>query len=154
MERNGIAVTVVAKSDGKPRFWASSRFRGGTALALVRLFQPALRPRVGVPVAARGVVAWCRHRLGLAGPSVVVARRAATSALRPVGARVERDALAPAARRRQLADDSLLNVGHRGDQLAIVSGGRTSECVSVRADGVQVVMYSYSWVRMRRASPM
>ena len=87
-------------------------------------------------MAARGVVAWCRYRLGLAGPSVVTARRAATLVRRPVGARVERDALAPAARRRQLSDDSLLDVGHRGDQLAIVSGGRdngrTSKGRSIR----------------------
>ena len=105
----------------------------------MRFFQPALCPRVGVPVAARGVAAWSRHLLRFAGPSVVAARRSATLVLRPVKARVERDALVPAARLRQLTDDSLLGVGHRSDQLAIVSGGRdngrTSKGRSVRGRG-------------------
>ena len=72
---------------------------------------------------------------------MVTARRAATLFPRPVRARVERDTLAPAACRRQLADDSLLDVGHRGNQLAIVSGGRTSGCTgkgrSVRGRGLE-----------------
>ena len=85
---------------------------------------------MGVSVAARGVVAWSRHRLGFTRPSVDAARRSATLVLRPVRARVERDALAPAARRRQLTDDGILGAGHRGDQLAIVSRGRTSGCTS------------------------
>ena len=73
------------------------------------------------------------------GAVVVKPRRAATLSLRPVRARVERDGLAPAACRRQLADDSLRDVGHRGNQLAIVGGGRTSGCTregrSVRGRG-------------------
>ena len=91
-----------------------SRFRGDLALALVRLCQPALGPRVGVPVATREVVARFRHRRDLAGPSLVAARRTATLVRRPVGARVECDALVPTACRRQLVDDDLFDAGHRG----------------------------------------
>ena len=76
--------------------------------------QPAFCPRMGVPVSKREVVARCRRRRDLAGPSLVAARRTSTLVRRPVGARFERDAFPLTACGRQLAYDDILDVGHRG----------------------------------------
>ena len=77
-------------------------------------------------MAVREVVARCRHRHDLTGDSRVTARRAATLVRWPVRARVERDALARTASRRPLADDGLLDAGHRGYKLGVENGERTS----------------------------